>query len=611
MEQGQFLGESYEEAFLLLKDRVFRHLNDAMLHNIIKQSDQLHLRSGEILFAEEDESNYVYVVIRGRLGTHLSVAHLTASPTGFFSRGSLIGEVGVIGNTPRTMAAIAYRDTQLLRLSAEVFKEIYFCVIAENPKQMQELYLMQLNRNKKLFSRMREKERYVFKILICLQENFDLDQTIGAIENLNDQKKKLLFLKAERLKLISNQNDRVSYLEQLEAEYQNIVIVISPNALDFIESALDFADKIILIGNGDVLPSDADKLFFDQFLRTQSRYKNNTFDIILMQEDREARRNGHKWTSLMPGLIVYYSFREDESSLARLYRYFSGQQIGLVLGGCGYRGMAYIGIVKALVDYQIPIDVIGGTSIGAIIGCAFSIATNMAQFDSFMQQLEAVMRRAFSWKELDLPIHSIFTGQSIWDFSETSPIEYIEDMLIPFFCVSCDLWEKQEVHHTQGRIADALRATSAIPGLLPPVAVNGRLLVDGGVVNNLPTDVMRSYVDNSGIIISTEAIKNERIRENDSFKEKHGLLKSIKNAFLMKKNSKDIAEILLQALLFSQESKEKANIKLSTICIKQNLATHSILPAGSSKQALLIQQGYDATVMAIQNDAYLAKYIKK
>ncbi len=91
MEQGQSVGESYEEAFLLLKDRVFTHLSDAMLHNIIKQSDRLHLHSGEILFAEEDDPNYVYVVIRGRLGTHLSVAQsLTGGPTGFFSRGALV-----------------------------------------------------------------------------------------------------------------------------------------------------------------------------------------------------------------------------------------------------------------------------------------------------------------------------------------------------------------------------------------------------------------------------------------------------------------------------------------------------------------------------------------
>jgi CRP-like cAMP-binding protein len=332
MEQNQFDENTYQEVFLLLKDRVFIHLSDAVLHNIIKQSDQLHLHSGEVLFAEGGDPNYVYVVIHGRLGTHLSVAQsLDEGPTGLFPRGALIGEVGVIMDSPRTMAVIAHRNTRLLRLPAAAFKTIYSSVIAENPKQMQELYLMQLNRNKKLFTRMREGICYTFKILIPLQENLCIEPIISAIEEISQNEKHLYVLKAEHLKAMNNQNDRIAYLEELESIYQNILIIISLNTMDFIESILDIADKVILIANGDEPPCD--NLLFRRLITAQNRTAHNTYDLILVQNNKNTHRYGHQWTSLESDLMVYYYFKNDEASLTRLYRYFSGQQIGLVLGG--------------------------------------------------------------------------------------------------------------------------------------------------------------------------------------------------------------------------------------------------------------------------------------
>lgn len=610
MEQNQFDESSYQEVFLLLKERVFTHLSDAMLHNIINQSDQLHLHSGEILFSEGDEPNYVYIVIHGRLGTHLSVAQsLDESPTGLFPRGALIGEVGVIMDSPRTMAVIAHQNTRLLRLSAAAFKMIYSSVIAENPKQMQELYLMQLNRNKKLFTRMREGICYTFKILVPLQENLCIEPIINAIEEISQSEKKLYVLKADQLKAMNNQNDRIAYLEKLESIYQNILIIMSLDTMDFIDSILDIADKVILIANGDEPPCD--NFIFKRLVTVQNRSIRNTHDLILIQNNKSTYRYGHQWTSLYSGLMVYYYFKNDEDSLARLYRYFSGQQIGLVLGGAGYRGMAYIGVLKALMDYNIPIDVVGGTSMGAIVGAAFIAAADMTEFDSLMQALEIGMRHSFSWKELDLPIHSIFTGHGVVELSKLSPVEYIEDMPIPFFCVSCDLSEKKEVHHTQGRLADALIATSALPGLLPPAVMNGHLLVDGGVANNLPVDVMCSYVDNSGTIISTDFSKGGKIHKNYIVGGRRNLFKSIKNLFLKKGERSDIGDILLQSLLFSQDAREKENIKLSTICIRPELITSSLLSSAGSKKAQLIKLGYDATVVAIQEHPYLAQFLKK
>lgn len=595
MEQAPFEEEKYEEIFLLLKNKVFVHLSDEQLHHIIQQSDRLHLRSGDVLFAEGENPEYVYVVLYGRLSSYLSISHsLDEAPSGFFPRGALIGEVGVIVNSPRTMAVIAHRDTQLLRWPARIFKEFYSTVIIENPQQMHELYLMQLNRDKKLFRRMRKEISDIFKVLIPLQKNVDIDPIVNAIESLNGGEKQLHILRSEILQSMHNQNDRIDYLEKLGSTYPSILIVMSYDSMHFIESILDISDKVILIANEDSRPTDSH--FFSELIVKQNRYAYNIRDLILIQNDKNTPRCAEQWIALKPSLRVRYHFKNDNDSFSRLYRYFSDQQIGLVLGGAGYKGMSYIGILKALADYKIPIDVMGGTSIGAAIGAAFFIAKDMAQFDFFMQELEMATRRTFSWKELSLlPTQSIFTGRSTMLFHKLLPNERIENMSIPFFCISCDLSHSKEMHHFQGDLATLLRASSALPGLLPSVIVEDRILVDGGVTNNLPVDVMQSYVGYSGVVISADL---SDVRH------------PFRGPFLKKRKNLNLREILSQSLLFSQSTKEKANVKLSTVCIRPNLNTYSILPTGLAKQSELIEAGYEATVLAIHNHDCLAKYLK-
>jgi predicted acylesterase/phospholipase RssA/CRP-like cAMP-binding protein len=601
--------KDYQEAFILLKQAVFKHLNDAELHSILKQSELRELEAGEVLFSNGEASNYVYIILYGRLGNYLSITpDLEQGPYGFFQRGSLIGEVGVILNSPRTMGVVAQRNTQLLQLPAEIFKKFYTEVIITNQKELQELYFTQLDRSRKMFRRMRKEISYTFKTLIPLQRNLPIQEIIRGLENLNDNQQQFYILNAEDLKSISSEHGRIHYyLEQLGTLYKNILIIMSEDTTDFIEYALDISDKVILIANGDEIP--ANNPSFNQLISTQNKFPHTVEDLILIQPNRSAPRYGQRWTALKPSLRIRYYFR-DNDSLARLYRYFSGQQIGLVLSGAGYRGMAHIGILKALIDYKIPIDVIGGTSIGAIIGASFAAAADMDQFDLLMQQLEKSIRRLFSWKELGIPILSIFTGRSRQILDELLPVDQIENTAIPFFCISCDLSHMKEIHHSQGHLATALRASSAIPGLLPPVIANGHLLVDGGVVNNLPVDVMRSHVDYSGAIIGTDLSGIGRIMDYMPI-HTSGRLQTIRKLFWKKKNDINIGDILLESLLFSQHTKEKENIKLATACIQPHLATSALLPAKQVKQAQLIKAGYDATVTVICHNFHFSKYLQK
>lgn len=163
-----------------------------------------------------------------------------------------------------------------------------------------------------------------------------------------------------------------------------------------------------------------------------------------------------------------------------------GRPNALVLSGGGGRGFAHIGAYRALRDLGVPIDMVGGTSMGAVIGTVISDAMQP-------EEIVAWAQRHFP-KVLDytLPMVSLTKGSRIARSAEaTFGSREIEDLWLSYFAMSTDLTTSRSHIHDHGSVNLAIRATSAIPGVMPPVPHGDALLIDGGVLNNLPLDVAR------------------------------------------------------------------------------------------------------------------------
>lgn len=176
----------------------------------------------------------------------------------------------------------------------------------------------------------------------------------------------------------------------------------------------------------------------------------------------------------------------------RLARRLLGRTVGLVLGGGGARGLAHLGVVKAMVEAGIPIDAVGGTSIGALMSALYARDVNyysaQAFAKSFSQRISSKWRQLF---DLTYPITSWLTGHAfnrgLWKiFGDLQ----IEDLWLPFFCVTTDIAHSKMVVHRSGYIWRYVRASMSLSGILPPMCDNGALLIDGGYFNNVPVDVM-------------------------------------------------------------------------------------------------------------------------
>jgi len=206
--------------------------------------------------------------------------------------------------------------------------------------------------------------------------------------------------------------------------------------------------------------------------------------------------------------------------------------VGLVLGGGGAKGLAHVGVIKVLEDNQIPVDVVAGTSMGAIVGALYASGYSADELQNITTEMDwstvfndktsrgrSTFRRkadefgfltdykvTFKDGKIVLP-QGIIQGQNLFLelsslLSETRSIGNFKDLPIPFKLVATDLGTGDAVVMEDGDLATAVFASMAIPGLIPPVEREGKRLIDGGLVNNVPVDLARALGADIVIVVN-------------------------------------------------------------------------------------------------------------
>lgn len=166
-------------------------------------------------------------------------------------------------------------------------------------------------------------------------------------------------------------------------------------------------------------------------------------------------------------------------------------RLGLALSGGGARGLAHIGVLKALEEAGIQPDYLAGTSMGGVIAAAYAAGLKPDEIEQIATDTSRT-RNLLRLADLSLPQQGIFRGERLLTFFEQHlQGRTFAGLQIPLTLIAVDLNTDQEVHLREGSVAQALRATVSIPGLLAPVERDGMRLVDGGLLNNLPVDAVR------------------------------------------------------------------------------------------------------------------------
>jgi NTE family protein len=226
--------------------------------------------------------------------------------------------------------------------------------------------------------------------------------------------------------------------------------------------------------------------------------------------DRAAATT-NEWRKACEASRLFHWRGLEDSDAARLARVIARRSIGLVLSGGGARAYAHIGVVRALRETGLPFDIVGGTSMGAIVAACVAMG-----WDD--EEIEWRIRKAFVESnplgDYMLPVVGLVRGRRVEHrlaehFGET----LIEDLEIPYFAVSTDLASGSPRVHDGGLLRKALRASISLPGILPPVIDGDGLLVDGAVLKNFPVDVLRDL--HRGPIIGVDVARRDGIDLED------------------------------------------------------------------------------------------------
>ena len=223
------------------------------------------------------------------------------------------------------------------------------------------------------------------------------------------------------------------------------------------------ADELVIIAD---TAYDCD---FGVFQQKVSKTNQPWSLVLLHPSDLDRPRNTAQWLEESAADRVFHVRKGRQEDIARLARILGGKANSLVLGGGGARGFAHLGVVKALQELNVPIDMIGGASIGAPIAALVAQGYSPDEVRTLTGKL---FNRLIDWT---LPLTSMLRGKRIADTIKKHAQDWdIEDFWIPFFCVSTNLTRAHQVVHKRGNSAVACRASVSIPGILPPVRLLSR-----------------------------------------------------------------------------------------------------------------------------------------
>ena len=301
----------------------------------------------------------------------------------------------------------------------------------------------------------------------------------------------------------------IDWLSGLENHHNYVVYEADDGLTPWTERCVRQADRGVIVGNAsqDPEPGETETELIARLPADATQSKT----LVLIQENGNPSGT-QRW--LAPRNVdrhhhVRLGNRED---FARVVRFLTGRAVGLTLGGGFARGLAHIGVFRALAECNIPLDAVGGASMGGLIGALWASGWSNQRI---MEEISTGCRDSFN--DMTLPFIAFKSGRKFSDlvarfFGEAR----IEDLWHPFFCVSANLNRAELTLHKSGGLTKATLASSRAPGIFPPIVYGGELHVDGGSINNVPVDLMRVFCGN-GITIGVDVSPPHELEDVEDY----------------------------------------------------------------------------------------------
>src|SRR5690349_6763327 len=481
---------------------LLENVGDTALRNLLAEANWFALPGGTLLERDGENNAALFLVVTGSLGVFVSDPQGQRQMVAHIPAGETVGEMSLIaGSSNHAAQLVALRDTELLRISPDGFEAL----IARHPRVMMNLMQMLVKRLKDANRGRSPKSQPKTFAIVPLHEGLS---EVPIAQRLTSA---LAGMGRRAAVLDASASDQTAeWFNTFEQSHD--IVFYRGDAPDspWTHLCLRQADRIFLLARANH-PLPLAPLDLPAFKERAS----GAPELLLLHPDGASAVLPEHF-SVRGGLFSnHHHLRAGhQADVARVARFIAGRAVGLVLAGGGARGFAHIGIIKALKEAGVPFDQLGGTSMGAIIAAGIAREWSL---EEMRDRMRAVFVDDNPLSDFTLPLIALVKGKKVSarlreHFDEVC----IEELPLPFFAVSSNLTTGRIHIHRDGKLWRALRASVALPGILPPVTHHGHLLVDGGVMNNLPVDVMREQAGGAGPIIACDITGEVDLRARDS-----------------------------------------------------------------------------------------------
>ena len=498
----------------LYQSDLFREFRPEQLRQLEPELEAVELAGGEVLFREGDPPHDgLYLVTRGRVLASALRPDGSIETLGELGRGEALGELGLITGRPRLATVRALRDTSLLRLTNSGFEQL----VHNHPRVCLDLARQVVDR----FEEQRRPPPPTTFGTLAVLPLVPHDWVGDFALRLASAMAQLGSTALVRASALDHQHGPgaaqadaddprhsqiVEWLDLLESEHQTVVYLAEPRASPWTLRCLRQADRVLLVAAADD-PPEVTALEQRAHERRDHHVAPPRVELALVSHPGQALRAA-PWLG-RPGLHAHHPIRfEQRPDFDRLARRLSDRAIGLVLGGGGSRAIAHIGVLRALEEARVPIDLVAATSAGAIVGAMFALGWDSHTIEHRVQRLA---RLRYWLPDFGPPIVSLLGGHGIRAaLRRFYGDRQVENLGLPLHAVAASLTRGELVVMDRGPIWEAVRASLTLPAVWPPLERDGDLLVDGGLLDNLPAGVLAHHCAGGRVIACSVAQATRR-----------------------------------------------------------------------------------------------------
>jgi predicted acylesterase/phospholipase RssA/CRP-like cAMP-binding protein len=552
---------------------------DDVLADVVAELTTVLVRSGEVIVVEGEPSDDLLLVVSGRLRVVRAAAAGEETVLAHIGRGETVGELGLITRDPRSATVYAIRDSVLARLTREGYDRL----CRRHPQAMMERFAGGMLRRLLQEARGESAHSRGFRGAIALfagEPGVPLEPFAGELV-------RQLVRRGDTLEVTPDTCDRVlervgacaatlhaedeaklaRWLGAREQEHRFLLYRAEGAASEWGARCLRQADHVLVLVRARAAPATC-----DYHPAPGADLVRRRTSLVLLHDDGVVRRGAAAaWAEQVGADDVHHVRGGATDDVARLARLLAGDGTALVVGGGGARAFAAAGVARAVVEAGMPLDTVGGVSAGALVAALLAMGLS---YDELVERCAGAAKRI----DYTVPVYALTTGRNWSATLETLLADTsIEDLPVPYFCTSVNLSAAELLVHDRGSLLHAVRASTAIPGILPPVWHEGDLLVDGGLMNNLPVDLAR---ERPGVarVLAVDVTPPRQRTPREPFGYHVSGWRALAGRIARRRTSLPTArDLLMQSMLVSDARIRRANGRLADWIFQPALGGYSLM----------------------------------